>query len=191
MLVTIEYYDTTSSNPLAFQYEGLSASTTDAVGTAYMFGDRQWKLYSYYLTDGKFTNGINGSDCRVNLMGSKKAFIHRIFIGAVDGGLAPYTPPVGVNEASTQMPYVFDLSPNYPNPFNPSTTINYSLAKEGLATLKVYNLLGQEVATLVNTVKQAGNYSIQWNASSFSTGVYFYRLTQNDNVKVQKLVLMK
>jgi hypothetical protein len=100
------------------------------------------------------------------------------------------TVAVGV-ERTGESPNRFNLDQNYPNPFNPSTTIKYSLAKEGLVTLKIYNMLGQEVATLVNAVKQAGNFSVEWNASNFSSGVYFYRLTQNDNVKVQKLVLMK
>jgi hypothetical protein len=65
------------------------------------------------------------------------------------------------------------------------------LPKEGQATLKVFNLLGQEVAILVNSVQRAGVYSVQWNASVMSSGVYFCRLTQGDNVKVQKLLLMK
>jgi hypothetical protein len=188
VFLTVEYYDTTSTNAIALNYDGITNQWSDGVGNAFILGTNQWKLHTFYLTDAFFTNRENGgSDFRINSQGSKQFFVHRIFLGAVDAGL---NPPTGVEDVSA-MPYVFSLSPNYPNPFNPSTTIKYSLAKEGLATLRIYNLLGQEVATLVNTVQHAGNFSVQWNASHFATGVYFYRLTQGDNVKVQKLVLMK
>jgi hypothetical protein len=103
-----------------------------------------------------------------------------------------YFTKVAVSVENTDaFPRDFDLAQNYPNPFNPSTTIKYSLAKEGLVTLKIFNTLGQEVAMLVSTIQQAGNYSVQWNASNLSSGVYFYRLSQNENVKVQKLMLTK
>jgi hypothetical protein len=186
VLISMEYYDTTTTSSLGLHYDGLVANNQDAPGNAYILGDRQWKLHSFYIPDGFFNNRLNSSDFRINLMGGK-AFIRRVFLGAVDAGLSPTT---GVYDEST-VPHVFDLAPNYPNPFNPSTTLNYSLASEGLAALKVYNLLGQHVATLVNDVKHAGSYSTQWDASAFPSGVYLYRLTQNDNMKVRRLVLVK
>ncbi|MBK9331406.1 MAG: T9SS type A sorting domain-containing protein [Ignavibacteria bacterium] len=75
---------------------------------------------------------------------------------------------------------------NYPNPFNPSTTIYYSLAAGGFTTLKIYDLLGREVTTLVNTKQNAGSYSIIWNASDFSSGVYFYKLQPEGFVQTKK-----
>jgi len=92
-------------------------------------------------------------------------------------------------------PAKFDLSQNYPNPFNPSTKINYSLQQAELVTLRVYNELGQEVATLVNGRQEAGSYSVTFNAGngtrSLSSGVYFYRLNAGSFVSTKKLILMK
>lgn len=85
----------------------------------------------------------------------------------------------------------YDLEQNYPNPFNPATTIRYQLPKEGLVTLKVYDILGSEVATLVNEQKTTGKYEANFNASKFASGVYIYRLSVNDFVNVKKMVLLK
>ena len=94
------------------------------------------------------------------------------------------------------MPGDFVLSQNYPNPFNPSTTIKYSVSKiinnqSSIINLKVYDALGNEVATLVNEEKSPGNYEVEWTATGFASGVYFYRLKAGDFNSVKKLVLMK
>lgn len=88
-------------------------------------------------------------------------------------------------------PIYYELSQNYPNPFNPVTKINYAIQKSGLATLKVYDLLGREVASLVNEFKQAGYYSLDFNASNLSSGIYFYKLQANDFTDIKKMVLVK
>jgi hypothetical protein len=98
---------------------------------------------------------------------------------------------VAVNEDQPEVPISYSLSQNYPNPFNPSTTIRFALPKSGHVELKVYNTLGQEVATLVNEEKTAGTYSAQWNASSVASGVYFYRLKAGEYNETRKLLLMK
>ena len=85
----------------------------------------------------------------------------------------------------------FDLAQNYPNPFNPSTTIRYQLARQSAVTLIVYNTLGQKVATLVNEFKPAGSHSINFDASEFSSGIYFYRIEAGDFTSVKKMILMK
>ncbi len=79
----------------------------------------------------------------------------------------------------------------YPNPFNPSTKINYQLPKDGLVTLKVYNELGEEVKTLVNQYQTSGIYNVDFNASNLSTGVYFYKLQAGDFVSIKKMLLLK
>ncbi len=90
-----------------------------------------------------------------------------------------------------QHPQRFQLEQNYPNPFNPSTVISYSIAKAGIVTLKVYNMLGQEVATLVNGYQAANSYDVNFNASGLSSGIYLYELRTGSNVITKKMVLMK
>ncbi len=85
----------------------------------------------------------------------------------------------------------FSLEQNYPNPFNPSTKIQYRIPNAEFVTLKVYDVLGREVATLVNEKKSPGTYEVEWNASAFSSSVYFYRLTSGDYTAVKKLLLLK
>lgn len=88
-------------------------------------------------------------------------------------------------------PYEFALVQNYPNPFNPSTVISYSISKDGPVTLKVFNSIGQQVAELVNATQSAGIYNINFNASSLSSGVYFYTLKANDFTATKKFILIK
>lgn len=94
------------------------------------------------------------------------------------------------DEEATQ-PYAFSLRQNYPNPFNPVTTIEFSIPNSAKVELKVYDLLGREVATLVNEYKQAGNYNIQFNALSLASGVYFYKITAGSFQDVKKMILIK
>ena len=92
---------------------------------------------------------------------------------------------------SNSAPLSFSLYQNYPNPFNPSTTIKYILPKEGIVTLKVFNVLGKEVKTLTNEFEQAGTHNISFNASTLPSGIYFYRLTSGNFTQVKKLVYIK
>jgi len=85
----------------------------------------------------------------------------------------------------------FTLYQNYPNPFNPATTISYSIPKDGLVTLKVYDLLGREIASLVNEHQTAGNYSMEFTARDLTSGIYFYTLTSGSFVDTRKLILLK
>jgi hypothetical protein len=94
-------------------------------------------------------------------------------------------------EGTGVTPEAFTLSQNYPNPFNPSTTISYQITKSGLTTLKVYNIVGQEVATLVNGVVTAGSYDVKFDASRLSSGVYFYTLRSGSFVETKKMTLLK
>ena len=89
------------------------------------------------------------------------------------------------------IPRDFTLFQNYPNPFNPSTTISYRLPKTSHVILKIYNMLGQEVAMLVNEEKVAGVYQAQWNASKLPSGLYFYRLTAGAFTDTKKMMLLK
>jgi len=89
------------------------------------------------------------------------------------------------------LPIAYSLSQNYPNPFNPSTTIRYELPSRTDVVLKIFDLLGQEVATLVDEEKTAGRYEVLWHAARTASGVYFYRLQSGEFVETKKLVLLK
>jgi hypothetical protein len=89
------------------------------------------------------------------------------------------------------LPQAYSLEQNYPNPFNPSTTIEFALSKQSKVTLTVYNVLGQQVATLVSETLGAGRYSARFDASKLSSGTYIYRLTADDFVKTSKMMLIK
>ena len=85
----------------------------------------------------------------------------------------------------------FSLFQNYPNPFNPTTYIGFRIEDVGLVTLKVYDVMGRRVATLVDKVEQPGSYEVQFNGSDLASGVYFYRLTAPSYSKVLKMLLLK
>jgi len=106
-----------------------------------------------------------------------------------NNGNFKYSSVVTVNSLPTK----FELSQNYPNPFNPTTTINYELPQESKVVLKVYDILGQEVATLVNKQEQSGVYTVQFSPDSFrlASGVYIYRLTAGSFVQSRKMTLLK
>jgi len=91
----------------------------------------------------------------------------------------------------TVIPEQFSLSQNFPNPFNPSTMINYQLPISSFVTLKVYDVLGKEIAELVNETKEAGNYSVKFDASKLSSGMYIYKLTSDKFTEVKKMILVK
>ena len=88
-------------------------------------------------------------------------------------------------------PYSFSLSQNYPNPFNPVTMINYELPVKGIVTIKVFDILGREVSTLVNEVKDAGSHEVMFDASKLSSGVYFYRIISGNFTDTKKMILVK
>ena len=88
-------------------------------------------------------------------------------------------------------PTEFTLSQNYPNPFNPSTAIQYSIPESGNVKLKVFNSIGEEVATLVNNYKEAGSYKVTFNANGLSSGIYYYKLSSNGFNQVKKMILLK
>ena len=94
-----------------------------------------------------------------------------------------------INAVATSSEY--ELNQNFPNPFNPTTTISYSIKTAGLVTLKIYDMLGTEVVSLVNERKEPGNYTVTFNAANLPSGIYVYRLITNNFVDSKKLILMK
>ncbi|MBS4027045.1 MAG: T9SS type A sorting domain-containing protein [Ignavibacteriales bacterium] len=97
----------------------------------------------------------------------------------------------GVNDGINKEATKFLLAQNYPNPFNPSTRLSFVIGRSSFVTLKVFNILGNEVATLVNETKDAGNYSVQWNAEILPSGMYFYRLATESSSETKRMMLTK
>lgn len=102
-----------------------------------------------------------------------------------------YKTVTSVHRYNDMKPTQFVLDQNYPNPFNPSTTIRYSLPAMSHVVLKIYNIIGQEVATLVDASQSAGNYAVSFNASKLSSGVYFYKLESATFTSIKKMMLLK
>ncbi|MGA2669708.1 MAG: DUF2341 domain-containing protein [Ignavibacteria bacterium] len=99
--------------------------------------------------------------------------------------------PIGIVKNSNEIPKVYNLYQNLPNPFNPTTTIKFDIPKTSMVTLVIYDILGKEVAQLVNARTNAGRYQITWFAGNQSSGVYFCRITAGDYVNVKKMILVK
>jgi hypothetical protein len=97
----------------------------------------------------------------------------------------------GMKNENTGVPKSYSLSQNFPNPFNPVTKINFEIPKQVYVELKIYDILGREIRTLVNEIKTAGSYSVDFNASELASGVYFYKLIANDFSNVKRMMLIK
>ena len=96
-----------------------------------------------------------------------------------------------VEELDNNRPNQFALDQNFPNPFNPTTNISFTIPQSSDVKLEVFNALGQKVATLVNGTRNAGSHTITFDASRFASGVYLYRLTSGNNVQINKMLLLK
>jgi hypothetical protein len=161
-------------------------TTGDDWNTRSVPGDNAWHEYSCTLTEAKLAVSP----------------VVRVYIYLDGGSTTPITAavqlddfyvgaaPVGV-DGQSQQPRQFSLAQNYPNPFNPTTTINFTLAKASDVKLAVYNVLGQKVATLVDTRMNAGQQSVVFDASRLASGVYFYHLDAGSFNSVKKMLLMK
>ena len=149
-----------------FQYE--AELTSDEINITWDFDDD----VSTILTGESFLNITNPAYHTYNYNGQPKYAL-------------------GKNISNKIIPNEFQLFQNYPNPFNPSTKINFSIAKSSLVSLKVYDVLGREVACLVNETKSVGNYEVTFNANEFSSGIYYYKLKAGNFIEIKKMNLVK
>jgi photosystem II stability/assembly factor-like uncharacterized protein len=150
---------------------------------------------TYYTTNGGTnwvnTNGIvsSGRLNRVKINNSPVGYVagqyQTVYRTTNAGGLT------GISGNPESTPLNYSLSQNYPNPFNPVTKINFALPKQGLVTLRIYDILGREVRTLVNEIKSAGNYSVDFNGSNIASGIYFYKLESNSFTSIKRMILIK
>jgi hypothetical protein len=138
-------------------------------------------LTGWYQPSGVFALGVESSN----------GFV---YVSDGLGGIQIYrnllVDPVSVEQEGNTISD-FGLEQNYPNPFNPSTTIKYSISENGFVKLSVYNLLGEEVTTLVNNEQKAGRYEVNFNAKELSSGIYMYRLESNNFLSIKKMILIK
>ena len=166
----------------------------DLSGAAYIFvnKDERWeKKYKIYPSDEVNTRtfGYRGIIAENEIfIGAPGTKVNNIRPGAVFIYTAE---PLSVDYTNGIDQSDFYLSQNYPNPFNPITEIDYSIQKDGLVKLRVYDILGNEVATLVNERKTSGNYSVEFNAGNLTSGIYFYKLTAGTFTETKKLILLK
>ncbi|MHB9010653.1 MAG: T9SS type A sorting domain-containing protein [Ignavibacteriaceae bacterium] len=145
-------------------------------------GSTQWTL----LGDMNGTNGsTNAYQTKISSTGDIY-YLSNTTLFRINSSLT------AVKERNTgNVPDGFSLSQNYPNPFNPTTSINYSIPKASFVSIKVYDVLGNEVALLVNEEKPAGNYGVTFDAGKLSSGVYFYKMQAGNFVETKKLIVMK
>jgi Secretion system C-terminal sorting domain/FG-GAP repeat len=171
------------------------------------YGDNLWKGAVWVFTR---TNGVwlqvgfklSGSDTTGNtiyqgisvaISGDGKTVIEggncdNSWVGAA---WVFFNPTAGISQTDASIPAKFNLEQNYPNPFNPGTKISWQLPTRSLVLLKVYDIIGNEVAALVNGEKPAGNYEVNFNASKLSSGIYFYRLQAGSFIDTKKMLLLK
>ena len=160
-------------------------------GPDYFGGDKWFNYrYIYYSNNGgmKWKKDYQSSDAGFNEVRISRDNL-ALYALKDNGGIIMKLLPGPTAPLANQKKY--ELMPNYPNPFNPVTTIQYQIPNSGFVTLKVYDILGKEVATLVNEVKTAGTYNVQWNASAMPSGTYFYKLTADNFTDVKRMILMK
>ena len=101
--------------------------------------------------------------------------------------------PLGINDNKEEQgrPFSYQLSQNYPNPFNPETKIEFAVAKAGFVELTIFNALGEEVETLINNNLPAGKYDLNWNASGYASGIYFYQIRAGSLIQQRKMLLLR
>jgi len=178
--------------------------TIDADSVLFVWHQSQPEVTSYWFeiaSDSMFTNPLIDSTLTDTLKVLQQLFNNQAYWWKVralnDAGRGLHSEVRHISiiftsiETNNGLPQEFSLSQNYPNPFNPSTTISFALPKSAFVNLKVLNLLGQDVATLISEMKAAGEYKVQWQAAGLPSGVYFYRLQAGSFTETRKLVLLR
>jgi len=158
-----------------------------------------WNLYSVKFTTKGFASKISDARLMLWFVNNAKAGEQYFFDKVVltKSTISPKEVVEDLSNTERILPENFALFQNYPNPFNPSTTINYSIPESGYVTLKIYDLLGKEIITLADGYQESGFYTKTFNASSLSSGIYFYRLIVESNngsepfISTKKMELLK
>ncbi len=179
--------------PFLKQYDVKAAPELKWIGAC---GATSYNVYFGLTSDPEFVGNQSGTSFSPGTLKSGRTYYWRVDAvnseGVVKGSVWQFTVAgtVGVEEV-TVIPVKYDLQQNYPNPFNPSTVIKYQVPANGMVVLKVYDVLGKEVATLVNAVRAAGTYECTFNASHLPSGLYVYSLKAGGNTLTKKMMLLK
>jgi hypothetical protein len=169
--VNLSWITATENNNMGFEIERQTSSVWEKVGFVNGYGTTT-DMKTYSFTDNSVTAGT---------------YSYRL--KQIDyNGTFEYSNTIQVDVSSPQQ---FELSQNYPNPFNPSTTISFSVPQNSFVTLKVYDIIGNEISTLVNESKAAGRYDVSFDASRLSSGIYFYSISAGNFNEVRKMTLIK
>jgi hypothetical protein len=126
--------------------------------------------------------------CSINALAVMGSSMYGSYLGVWKRPLSELT---SVREIASGVPGSFNLEQNYPNPFNPTTTIGFGIRASGFVSLKVFDILGREIATLVNEKMKTGIYEISFDATGLASGTYFYRLSAGSYTEVKRMTLMK
>jgi hypothetical protein len=151
--------------------------------------------YKYGINYGDAVNNGGGND-NENAIGANHvitlfSLAWDVQVDNVFGTMGNHTFTTDVNDVPGATPVAYALEQNFPNPFNPSTKINYSIPTEGFVTLDVYNSIGQKVANLVSESKTAGTYTVNFDASDLTSGIYFYKISSGNFTETKKMILLK
>lgn len=171
-LVVLNWQTATEVNVYAFEVQKkTSGQDWITIGNVFAHGNSNSPKY-YSFKDGSLISGE--SYYRLKMIDNDGSF--------------EYSPETSV---TVGLPKSLIITQNYPNPFNPTTTINYSLPQNSFVALKVYDILGEEIAVLVNGEKPAGNYSVDFDGGNLASGTYIYKLSANGQYSVKKMILIK
>jgi photosystem II stability/assembly factor-like uncharacterized protein len=171
-------------------FVGLGNATNTTIGV-YRSTDRglSWSQFNNGLLVNTYT--IRGLDFKTTGDTTIFAAVAHPTIATGQGVFEYSWPPLGISDPVTNEPYTFELLQNYPNPFNPATTIDFAIPVNSNVQLKIYNAAGKEVKVLINKQMSKGNYTVSFDGSELSSGIYFYKLISGDFTSVKKMVMIK
>jgi len=168
------------------------AITVDLAGNVYI---NSWSGGVYLLPAGQLTwtnmglSGYGVSSIFINPANTEANPV--VYVGTSDGKIYKNIDGVSSADDNSTIPTEFSLSQNYPNPFNPSTTIEFSITRNEMVNLSIFNILGEEVTTLINSDMTAGKHTVNFNAAGLNSGIYFYRITTPSQSVTKKMMLVK
>ena len=187
-------------NSVTIDFSNINIDTTWGVGGVIRYPNNMYRGILYKTTNGGKDWNYQIPDTAIPITQYYSSIFNNKFVGwayayansgihTTIGGDTNFITSVNSNE--NLIPDKYYLYQNYPNPFNPNTKINFSIPKSGIVTIKIYDILGKEVITLVNEMKQAGNYDTEFFATNLASGIYFCRMESGEFIDIKRMVMIK